>query len=118
MEQSRTGPGFAVREPGRQPRRARESTRARRDTVRRTFWVFTAALAVACLAAGARVARPAGGVTVTIGISLSGDFSDSGKAAMRRYQRWASVVNAHGGLESKQVTLKIVDDTSSPTQVV
>src|SRR4051794_28324650 len=98
MEQSRTGPGFAVREPGRQPRRARESTRARRDTVRRTFWVFTAALAVACLAAGAGVARPAGGDTVTIRISLSlsGDFSDSGKAAMRRYQLWASVVNAHG----------------------
>src|SRR5689334_5001133 len=47
-----------------------------------------------------------------------GDFSDSGKAAMRGYQLWASVVNAHGGLDGKQVKLKIVDDTSSPTQVV
>src|SRR6188472_1038237 len=67
------------RESGRQPRRARESTRARRNTVRRTFWVLTAALAVGCLtAAAAGVARPAGGDAVTIGISLSlsGDFSD------------------------------------------
>jgi len=89
--------------------------------VRRTFWVLTAALAVGCLtAAAAGVARPAGGDAVTIGISLSlsGDFSDSGKAAMRGYQLWASVVNAHGGLQGKQVKLKIVDDTSSPTQVV
>ena len=85
--------------------------------MRRTFSVLTVALAVACLAAAAGAA---GGGTVTIGISLSlsGDFSDSGKAAMRGYQLWASVINVHGGLQGKQVKLKIVDDTSSPTQVV
>src|SRR5919198_1123124 len=62
----------------------------------------------------------ASGKTVTIGISisLSGDFSDSGKAAMRGYQLWRDVVNAHGGLLGHKVNLKIVDDTSSPTQVV
>lgn len=37
---------------------------------------------------------------------------------MRGYQLWASVVNAHGGLQGQRVSLKIVDDTSSPTQVV
>ena len=57
-------------------------------------------------------------VVIGISLSLSGDFSDSGKAAMRGYQLWASVVNAHGGLLGSQVKLKIVDDTSSPTQVV
>ena len=89
--------------------------------MRRTFSVLTGALALACLAAAAGSAGAgAAGGTVTIGISLSlsGDFSDSGKAAMRGYQLWASVVNAHGGLQGKQVRLKIVDDTSSPTQVV
>jgi branched-chain amino acid transport system substrate-binding protein len=85
--------------------------------VRRTITVLTVALALAGLAA---TAAGAGGGTVTIGISLSlsGDFSDSGKAAMRGYQLWASVINTHGGLQGKQVKLKIVDDTSSPTQVV
>jgi branched-chain amino acid transport system substrate-binding protein len=88
--------------------------------VRRTFRVLSVTLALACLAGVAGSAGVAGGGTVTIGISLSlsGDFSDSGKAAMRGYQLWASVVNAHGGLQGNQVKLKIVDDTSSPTQVV
>ena len=88
--------------------------------MRRTFSVLSVALALACLAAVSASAGAAGGGTVTIGVSLSlsGDFSDSGKAAMRGYQLWASVVNAHGGLQGKQVKLKIVDDTSSPTQVV
>src|SRR5205814_10209262 len=79
------------------------------------------ALALACLsAAAASAGAGAAGGTVTIGISLSlsRDLSDSGKAAMRGYQLWASVINVHGGLQGKQVKLKIVDDTSSPTQVV
>jgi len=88
--------------------------------VRRTFTLLTVTFVLACLAAVAGSAGTAAGGTVTIGISLSlsGDFSDSGKAAMRGYQLWASVVNAHGGLGGRQVKLKIVDDTSSPTQVV
>ncbi len=88
--------------------------------MRRTIRFLTAGLALVCLAFAASSAGAAGGATVTIGISLSlsGDFSDSGKAAMRGYQLWASVVNANGGLMGKQVKLKILDDTSSPTQVV
>ncbi len=89
--------------------------------MRRTFSVLTGVLALACLAAaaGSAGAGAAGGsVTIGISLSLSGDFSDSGKAAMRGYQLWASVINVHGGLQGKQVKLKIVDDTSSPTQVV
>jgi branched-chain amino acid transport system substrate-binding protein len=65
-------------------------------------------------------AGPATGSPVTVGISLSlsGDFSDSGKAAMRGYKLWADVANAHGGLLGHRVKVKILDDTSSPTQVV
>jgi len=60
----------------------------------------------------------AGPIRIGISLSFSGDFSDAGKAAKRGYQLWQSVVNAHGGLLGRQVQLKIVDDTSSPDQVV
>jgi branched-chain amino acid transport system substrate-binding protein len=51
-------------------------------------------------------------------ISLTGDFADSGKAVERGYQLWAKEVNAKGGILGRQVTMKLVDDASSPTQVV
>lgn len=51
-------------------------------------------------------------------VSLTGDFSDSGKAVQRGYQLWADTVNAKGGILGKKVELKIVNDASSPTQVV
>src|SRR6185437_1489276 len=47
---------------------------------------------------------------------LSGDFSDSGKAAQRGYKLWANTVNAKGGVLGRKVQLVIRDDTSSPTQ--
>jgi branched-chain amino acid transport system substrate-binding protein len=50
-------------------------------------------------------------------LSLTGDFSADGQAFQRGYQLWASDVNAHGGLLGRQVKLKILNDTSSPTQV-
>jgi branched-chain amino acid transport system substrate-binding protein len=51
-------------------------------------------------------------------ISLTGDFADSGKAVKAGYDLWAKTVNAKGGLLGRQVQIKVVDDTSSPTQVV
>ncbi|HKS98821.1 MAG TPA: amino acid ABC transporter substrate-binding protein [Rugosimonospora sp.] len=51
-------------------------------------------------------------------VSLTGDFADSGKAVKAGYQLWADTVNAKGGLLGRHVQMKIVDDTSSPTQVV
>lgn len=51
-------------------------------------------------------------------VSLTGDFSDSGKAVERGYQLWADTVNAKGGILGRQVKLDIVDDASDPTQVV
>ncbi|MDX6254652.1 MAG: branched-chain amino acid transport system substrate-binding protein [Frankiales bacterium] len=51
-------------------------------------------------------------------VSLTGDFADPGKAVRAGYQLWADMVNAKGGLLGRQVQLKIVDDTSSPSQVV
>src|SRR5512139_3582055 len=51
-------------------------------------------------------------------VSLTGDFADSGKAVKNGYELWADTVNAKGGLLGRHVQVKIVDDTSSPTQVV
>jgi branched-chain amino acid transport system substrate-binding protein len=51
-------------------------------------------------------------------VSLTGDFADSGKAVKAGYDLWAASVNAKGGLLGRKVEIKIVDDTSSPTQVV
>lgn len=61
-----------------------------------------------------------GSKTLSIGVSLSltGDFADPGKAAQRGYQLWVDHINAKGGLLGKKVTLKVVDDLSSPNQVV
>ena len=56
-------------------------------------------------------------ITVGASLSLTGDFSADGEAFQRGYQLWASDVNAHGGLLGRQVTLKILNDNSSPTQV-
>jgi branched-chain amino acid transport system substrate-binding protein len=51
-------------------------------------------------------------------VSLTGDFADPGKAVKAGYELWAAGVNAKGGILGRKVRLKIVDDTSSPTQVV
>jgi branched-chain amino acid transport system substrate-binding protein len=51
-------------------------------------------------------------------VSLTGDFADSGKAVKAGYELWADTVNAKGGVLGRKVQVKIVDDTSSPTQVV
>jgi len=49
---------------------------------------------------------------------MTGDFADPGKAAKRGYELWAEQVNKHGGVLGRQVELKIVNDASSPDQVV
>jgi branched-chain amino acid transport system substrate-binding protein len=74
------------------------------------------AAVVASTGTAAHVRTTAGPIKIGISLSLSGDFSDSGKAAQRGYKLWASVVNAKGGVLGRKVQLVIQDDTSSPTQ--
>jgi branched-chain amino acid transport system substrate-binding protein len=57
-------------------------------------------------------------IVIGISLSASGDFSDPSAAAKKGYELWAKTINANGGLLGRQVELKIVDDTSSPDQVV
>jgi branched-chain amino acid transport system substrate-binding protein len=88
--------------------------------------VLSAALVAACSSSSSSSSTTATGSTsspsnskpIVIGASLSltGDFSADGQAFQRGYQLWAADVNAHGGLLGRQVTLKILNDNSSPTQ--
>jgi branched-chain amino acid transport system substrate-binding protein len=59
-----------------------------------------------------------GPIKIGISLSLSGDFSDPGKAVKRGYDLWATYVNAHGGILGRKVQLKIVNDASDPNQAV
>jgi branched-chain amino acid transport system substrate-binding protein len=56
-------------------------------------------------------------ITIGASLSLTGDFSADGQAYMKGYELWASDVNARGGILGRKVTLKILNDNSSPTQV-
>ena len=84
--------------------------------------VAAAVVAGGCGSSSSSSGSTSGGTTkpLVIGISLSasGDFSDPGKAAKLGYQLWADTVNKSGGVLGRHVVLKIVDDASSPTQVV
>lgn len=81
--------------------------------------VTIAALALSGCATGSTAAPKSGGpLKVGISLSLTGDFSDSGKAAQRGYELWADVTNKAGGVLGRKVSLSIVDDASSPDQVV
>lgn len=97
----------------------------------RTSLIITAAVATV-LAAGCSSGKSASGtgqsgsgssasakpLVIGASVSLTGDFSDSGKAVQRGYQLWADTVNAKGGILGRHVKIKTVDDGSSPNQVV
>ena len=66
----------------------------------------------------ASTSRPTGSITIGASLSLTGDFSADGLAFEKGYQLWAKNVNAHGGILGRPVKLTIINDGSSPNQVV
>jgi branched-chain amino acid transport system substrate-binding protein len=98
----------------------------RHNRLRRGVQVVAALTALACSASACASKSNGGGgkkgssgpLVIGASVSLTGDFSDSGKAIQRGYQLWAASVNAKGGVLGRKVQVKIVDDASSPTQVV
>jgi branched-chain amino acid transport system substrate-binding protein len=85
-----------------------------------TLPLVLAVALVACSSCGSGGGKATTKAPLVIGasVSLTGDFGDSGKAVKDGYQLWADTVNAKGGILGRQVQMKIVDDTSSPSQVV
>ncbi len=57
-------------------------------------------------------------IVIGASLSLTGDFAVDGQNFKKGYQLWVSDVNAAGGLLGRPVQLKILNDASSPTQVV
>jgi branched-chain amino acid transport system substrate-binding protein len=84
--------------------------------------IATAALAVTAACGGGSGGSSSSGTSkplvVGISLSFSGDFSDPGHAAELGYKLWADQINKQGGILGRKVVLKIVDDASSPNQVV
>jgi branched-chain amino acid transport system substrate-binding protein len=56
-------------------------------------------------------------IVVGTSLSLTGDFASNGVAFQQGYNAWVHYVNAHGGLLGHKISLKILNDTSSPSQV-
>ena len=61
--------------------------------------------------------QPTTPIKIGVSLSLTGDFSADGQAFQQGYQLWADTVNKNGGILGRQVTLDIVSDASSTTQV-
>jgi branched-chain amino acid transport system substrate-binding protein len=57
-------------------------------------------------------------INIGASLSLTGDFSADGLAFQKGYQLWAKDVNAAGGILGRQVKLTVLNDASSPNQVV
>ncbi len=57
-------------------------------------------------------------ITIGASLSLTGDFSADGQNFQKGYELWAKDVNAAGGIMGRQVKLTILNDASSPNQVV
>jgi len=75
-------------------------------------------LACAGCGQGASGSQSNSPIKIGISVSLSGDFSNDGKAILQGYQLWADSINKHGGLLGRQVQLDILSDASSSQQVV
>ncbi|MGO9081103.1 MAG: amino acid ABC transporter substrate-binding protein [Streptosporangiaceae bacterium] len=86
--------------------------------------VVAAALVAGCSSSGSSSSSSGVGsgskppILIGASLSLTGDFSADGQAYQKGYEFWASQVNAKGGILGRKVELKILNDNSSPTQVV
>jgi branched-chain amino acid transport system substrate-binding protein len=97
---------------------------SRNTVVRSALAVLAVSVLAACTSGGSPTTsttpsgNASGPITVGASLSLTGDFSADGQAFEKGYELWASDVNAHGGILGRRVKLTIIDDTSSPNQVV
>ncbi|HEX6519275.1 MAG TPA: amino acid ABC transporter substrate-binding protein [Streptosporangiaceae bacterium] len=57
-------------------------------------------------------------ITIGTSLSLTGSRSADGQAFQKGYALWVKDVNAAGGILGRQIKLTVLDDASSPNQVV
>ena len=87
--------------------------------------VAAVALAAGCSSSGGTTSGGGGSsggskspLVIGASLSLTGDFSADGQAYQKGYDFWAAEVNAAGGILGRKVQMKILNDNSSPSQVV
>jgi branched-chain amino acid transport system substrate-binding protein len=80
--------------------------------------VLAAALAACSSSGGGSGGGSKSPVVIGASLSLTGQFSGDGQAYQKGYELWAKDQNAKGGLLGHPVKLDILNDASSPTQVV
>ena len=82
--------------------------------------VVMTAMAAGCSSSSGSSSTSSNKTPIVIGASLSltGDFSADGQAFDKGYKLWQSEVNSKGGILGRPVKLDILNDNSSPTQVV
>jgi branched-chain amino acid transport system substrate-binding protein len=87
--------------------------------------VAAVALAAGCSSGGGTTSGGGGSsggskspLVIGASLSLTGDFSADGQAYQKGYDFWAAQVNAAGGILGRKVQMKILNDNSSPSQVV
>lgn len=84
----------------------------------------TAVLALAALGGCSSSGNPnssgggQGPILIGASLSLTGGFATDGLAFQKGYKLWVKDTNAAGGLLGRQVKLIVLNDASSPTQVV
>jgi branched-chain amino acid transport system substrate-binding protein len=88
-------------------------------------WFLTMGTISAILAGSLTACSSSGGsgggsspVLIGASLSLTGQFSADGLAYQKGYELWAKDQNAKGGLLGRKIKLDILNDASSPTQVV
>ena len=80
--------------------------------------VLAAALAACSSSGGSSGGGTKSPVVIGASLSLTGQFSADGQAFEKGYELWAKDQNAKGGLLGRPIKLDIVNDASSPTEVV
>lgn len=93
-----------------------------RHAVRFCHLVFSTVVVAGVLAGCSGSSGSSGGakgpIVIGTSLSLSGDFAVDGAAFRRGYNLWVDDINKGGGLLGRKVELKVLNDNSSPTQVV
>jgi branched-chain amino acid transport system substrate-binding protein len=86
--------------------------------------VLSASVLAACTSSStstggtAAPSNATGTINIGASLSLTGSFATDGQAFQRGYQLWVKDINARGGLLGRPVKLTVLNDNSSPDQVV
>src|ERR1700736_1628953 len=95
-----------------------------RDAIAMGAVALSVGVLAACTSGNSNTSTSSGGsastspITIGASLSLTGSRSADGQAFQKGYDLWVKDVNAAGGILGRRVRLTVLDDASSPNQVV